>query len=310
MTNILHLSSTFMSGYPTRLSELINKHSQKYRSRCITAAVDGTRRPLDVDLKSFEMAQREIEDRVGWADIIHYHGLHSIGFLESHGIGTPKGKDQILQIYEHPEEELYRYEDPNHAVPAGVACIITPRCSFVRWPSASFLAMEVPHSYEEKVYAPRAFPNVSVDIKHLPHVLSYREIYRPLKEMEQKKEIMLHPIDNKDHYFSVVLKSGADIGVGDILEGRYNLSALDYAAAGVPCFCKIGAQTRANIEKLTKASTLPWLNTDKDRFMYGMNRIVERKLWSIQGKQAKEWIDAYWNPSIILKHYTEAYDCL
>lgn len=306
MTNVLHVSSTFLGGYPGRLSKLLNLPESKFRSRFIVSTIENQKTRLDVDLRADEMARDEIEDRIKWADIIHFHGFNSMGVLEQWGLSLPKNKNSILQIYEFPEEGIPQ-DSPHLSIPAGLPYIITPGCHWNRWVTASFLAPEVPHFYEKKPNMNRVWPFVSLDTRFLPEVIGYREIIKPLKEMEHEKRIMFSPISTTDHNKNTLLKQGADVAIGDIIYGKYNLSSLDYAAAGVACFCRINSSTRENIQKLTGTSDLPWITTDKDRFLVGLDRVIDRRLWLEQGERSKKWMDEHWNAQSILNHYTEAY---
>lgn len=303
MTNILHLSESFLSGYPARLSRFLNENGPKYRSRCITMKSEHPNARLDVDMVMGQLSEEAFFDRVQWADIVHLHGTHSIPLLSTidHAI---RGKRIVIQVYEHPEEGA---ANPS-LVPPGIPYIITPVCSWPRWPTATFMAPEVPHFYENINLPDKERPLVSFDIKHMPELRSYRDIIFPLKSMQKEKQILYYPIENRLHDYAVTLKQAADIAVGDIVFGRYNLSALDYASAGVPCFCRVKGYTRENIEKLTGAiNSLPWIHTDKDHFLLGIKRVVDRKLWKEQGQKTKGWMEKYWNKDMILRHYDDVY---
>lgn len=309
--NVLHLSDTTLSGSPVRISKLLNKYSTTCRSRhLVWQPIIGTR-VFETDLVSSRMTREELLDKIEWADIIHYHNRYArqeiFKFLEI----APPNKPSVIQIHSPRQSENFS-DEVNSGIPLAVVAQYHPR----QWPEASFI---VPNVVD--ILDPAYMPIEKPQVERLPIVSyapsntnqrgwddkGYSLVAPTLKRLKISGRIYYQLIVDTPHEMTLKLKQSADIGIDEIATGSYHLSSLEYMSMGVPCFANLDGYTKQVVRDLTGCDELPWVAASKDNFLPNLHFLLENKSWQEYGAKARQWMETYWNPSILVGNYEEMY---
>lgn len=312
MPNVLHLSDTPLSGSPIRITKLLNKYSSKYRARHIVwKPIVGTR-SFEVDCIAQEMRPNDIRELIRWADIIHYHNRWRRQNIFSYIEELPPEKKSVIQVHSPKLSEDFSEE-----IKSGIPIAVIAQYHTRQWPEASFLVPNVVDILDP-VYMPienkvdRKVPIVSYAPSNTNMTgwndKGYGIVMPHLKRMKLDNKIILQLIIEKPHDVAMQLKRGADISIDEIATGSYHLSSLEYLSMGIPCFCLIDHLTAKAVRDVTGCVDLPWIIANKDSFLPTLQKVIHDKSWAALGKQSREWMEKYWNPHILLKHYEDMYN--
>lgn len=310
MPNILHLSDTTLSGSPIRISRLINKHSKNYRSRHIVWQSVIHKRVFATDLVGQTMSRDEIMDRIGWADIIHYHNRWQRQELFKHLGVPPPNKPSLIQIHSPRQSEDFRQEIES-GLPLAVVAQYHPR----EWKELSYIVPNVVDITEPE-YAPSQKRTHQVPlVSYAPSNCNargwddkgYGLVVPHLKRLSLAGKIMFKRIIEQPHDITLQLKRAADIGIDEIATGSYHLSSLEYMAMGTACFARLDGYTAKVVKDLTGSEDLPWIQADRDSFVSKLMFIVESQAWPELGLKTRKWMETYWNPQALVRHYEEMY---
>jgi hypothetical protein len=314
MTNVLHLSDTPLSGSPIRITKLLNKYSSRYKARHIVWKPIVAARSFEVDAVAQEMQPDQIRGLFKWADIIHYHNRWKRQQIFSYADIEPPQKKSVIQVHSPKLSEDFSQEIESK-IPIAVIAQYHTR----QWPTATYLVPNVV-DIMDPVYMPmegkpdRPLPVVSYAPSNTNMTgwndKGYGIIMPHLKRMKFDNKIILQLIIEKPHDVAMKLKRGADISIDEIATGSYHLSSLEYLSMGVPCFCLIDHLTARAVRDVTGCEELPWIIANKDSFLPTLQGIMHERSWAELGKQARAWMEKYWNPQFLLKSYEDMYDDL
>lgn len=311
---VLHLSDTTLSGSPIRICEVTNRYSKRYVARHIVWKRKVGYREFETDMVGEAMTKNDLRDWLEWADVIHYHNRYSRQeIFKALGIEPPK-KPSIIQMHSPRESENFS-EEIRSKVPIAVVGQYHPR----QWPEAAYIVPNVIDIWDEKYmplqdkpvrdrpivsYAPSNTNASGWDNK------GYHLVAPHLKRLKIRGVIVFQLIIDTPHHVAIKMKQGADIGIDEIATGSYHLSSLEYLSMGVPCFANIDRKTQDVLCRMTGADTLPWIISTKDLFPIQLHKVMNQKSWVQKGKEAREWMERYWHPVHMVRHYEEMYDSL
>lgn len=314
MMNVLHLSDTTLSGAPGRLSDLLTKHSKgKIVSRHLVWNRVIFNRVFDVDFCSSEMMTSEIKAHLKWADVIHYHNRYSRQMIfTQHGIKPPK-KPSIIQIHSPRESEDFS-EELASKIPIAVIAQYHTR----QWPEMRFLVpnvVDITHPLHCPIDKPfRNMPNISYAPSNIIckgwDNKSYMTVNPVLKRMAFDRIANYKRIVALPHNTCLGLKQDSDIGIDEVSTGSYHMSSLEYLSMGVTCIAKIDDLCEATIKELTGCSILPWWISSEANFATDLRNLIASKEYRERGLQSRLWMEKYWKPSKLVKHFSEVYNKL
>ena len=315
---VLHLSDTTLSGSPIRIAKLLTQQSSRGSSVGVQAchivwdATSGYR-TFETDLVGSSMSDDELRTWLAWPDIIHYHNRYARQqIFKKLGISPPK-KPSVIQMHSDRHSGLDNFEaEAKSGVPIAVIAQYHTR----QWPEATYLVPNVvdinaPEYQREPVplrtipvvsYAPSNWTCKGFDDK------GYGVVMPILKRMKFNSEIYLQLIVSKPHDEVMLLKRGADIGIDEIVTGSYHLSSLEFLAMGVPCFANLDEDTAKTVKQVTGcAGKLPWLKANPATFKRELEKIIRDKSWQELGEQSRRWMERYWAPDVLVRHYEDMY---
>ncbi len=306
---ILHLSDTTLSGSPIRIVNLLNKHTPHEARHITYEPVQGFRR-FDVDMVGGTMPDEELRHWLDWADIVHYHNRWKRQeIFKQLGIDPPK-KPGLIQIHSPRESEGFEEE-----VASGLPIAIVAQYHVRQWPEARHVVPNVVDITEED-YARVSPPQRNVPVvSYAPSSYNgkgwsskgYEVIAPVLKRLKTERKIYLQLITEQPHSVTMNLKAGADLGVDEIVTGSYHMSSLEYLGLGIACFANLDDLTEKVVKDLTGAHELPWLKANKDNFKNVLEDILREKNWAELGMRSRGWMELYWSPSTLARHYVEMY---
>ena len=138
----------------------------------------------------------------------------------------------------------------------------------------------------------------------------YSVVNPVLKRMRFSGEICYDLINRLPFESVMPRKRIADIGIDDVITGSYHLSALEYMSLGVPCINHIDALTEAVVKDITGADKLPLVEANKETFERVLKTLLRDQTWPEIGDQSRKWMETYWSPEILCKHYLTMYEAL
>jgi len=311
--NILHLSDTQLSYSPGRISNLLSKYGGVESRHFVWKRKIGFRE-FPVDMSSDDTPLEVIRSFIyQWADVIVYHNRWKRQEVFK-ALGTPPpGKPSVIQIHSPRESEDF-YEEVMSGLPIACPAQYHPR----QWPECRYIVPNVVDILDP------LYTRTDMPIYERPRVSyapsntnmrgwddkSYGTVGAVLKRMKLAREITYDLIAGKP--FEVVLptKRLANIGVDEISTGSYHLSSLEYLSLGVATIARIDTLTEKVLKDLTGCDRLPWIDASKDTFENSLRAVLKLKGWDEHGRYARIWMERYWNPTLLCKHYIKMYEDL
>lgn len=314
MVNVLHLSDTTLSGAPGRLSDLLTKHSKSnITSRHLVWNRVIFNRVFDVDFCSAEMTKKQIQEHFKWADVIHYHNRYSRQMIfTQHNIKPPK-KPSIIQIHSPRESEDFSLE-----VESKIPIAVIAQYHTRQWPEMKFLVpnvVDITHPLHRAITRPeRSIPVVSYAPSNVIckgwDNKSYTTVNPVLKRMMFERAVNYKRIVSLPHNTCLSIKQDSDIGIDEVSTGSYHMSSLEYLSMGVACVAKIDSLCEAAIKDVTGCSSLPWVLSSEGTLNGDLTRLIMSGEYREIGAQSRLWMEKYWKPSKLIKHFTEVYNQL
>jgi hypothetical protein len=309
---ILHLSDSTLSGSPIRISNLLNKYSPHESRHLVWLSKIGFRE-FETDLVGPAISAEEARYWIHeWADFIHYHNRWKRQLIFStYNIEVPK-KPSVIQIHSPRNWD----EDFSAEAKSGIPIAIIAQYHVREWPEAKYI---IPNVVD--IYDPSHMPVAREGINRLPVVSfapsncnlpgwnykGYDVVAPVLKRLRADGIVNFQLIVQKPHDITLALKQSADIGIDEVVTGSYHLSSLEYLSMGVPCFSHLDEKTSKVVKDLTGATTLPWIDANKDSFRRILLNIVHKKSWGELGVQSRNWVEKYWNPDFLASCYDTMY---
>ena len=319
---ILHLSDTPLSGSPIRISQLLAKYGGvESRHICWEEKIDY--RIYEADLIGHITPTAVLEYYIyDWADIIHYHNRWRRQEV-FRAIGRPPPKKPcVIQLHSPRDSEDFR-DEVNSGIPLACLAQYHPR----QWPEMTFLVPNVVDINDPAYLPARKYamgrplpisPSVLPIISFAPSNTNRRDwndkgysVVNPvLKRMRFSGEICYDLINRLPFELVMPRKRIADIGIDDVITGSYHLSALEYMSLGVPCINHVDALTEAIVKNLTGADHLPLVEVNKETFERVLRTMLKDQTWLEIGEKSRKWMETYWSPEILCKHYLTMYEAL
>jgi len=310
---VLHLSDTPLSGSPVRIAKLLNKYSENYEARHLVWTPVVQARNFETHYISSNMSKEEVMQHLEWADIIHYHNRYARQeiFVKHHL--TPPKKLSVIHMHSPRESEDFSQEIES-GIPIAVVAQFQPRL----YSEASFVLPNVVDIFDP-AYMPvetpfRSRPVVSFAPSNTNMTgwndKGYGIVAPILKRMSLANKIQYQLIIEQPHTKAMEMKRGADIGIDDIVNGSYHMSALEYMAMGIPCICRLDDLTMDIVCNMTGCDkhNLPWISATRDTFKDVLETIIREKAWKQLGNMTRDWMQKFWNPSALLSHYECMYE--
>lgn len=315
---ILHLSSTPLSGSPIRISNLLGKYAEGIESRHICWNEKIGYRIYDTDIIGRLTPPEELRYRLyEWATHIHYHNrwarqeiFKAVGY-------PPPDIPSVIQIHSPRDSEDFR-EEVVSEIPLAIIAQYHPR----QWPEKSFIVPNVVDILDAS-YTP--IPGEVLKKLHMPPVISYApsntngtgwndksygHVNPVLKRMRLAGEIGYDLIQKAPFSEVMPRKKLASLGVEEVSNGTYHLSALEYLAVGVGCICYIDPLTEKVVKDLTGAEELPFIHATKESFERVVRGLLKSGDFDLEGVKARLWMEKYWSPEVLVEHYRKMYEKL
>lgn len=312
---VLHLSDTQLSGSPQRISALLAKYAGVESKHYVWKTKFGFRE-FPVDLCPLNTSLEQIRHLIyEWADIIHYHNRWKRQEIFQ-ALGTPPpDAPSVIQMHSPRESENFKGE-----LASGIPIAVVAQYQVRQWPELKYIVPNVV-DIRDPLYMDDRPPYMSTLLPVVSYAPSntnsrgwddkgYGVVAPIVKRMRLKGEIYYDLIQQKPFLDAMALKHRADIGIDDIVTGSYHLSALEYLALKVPCFCNVDDKTEKVLKDLTGCTTMPFIKANKDGFERELRRIIKGQLWGYLGLDARDWMVRYWNPEALSEHYLRMYKSL
>lgn len=312
---VLHLSDTTLSGAPYRISSLLTKYKACESKHLVWHRTFGYR-TFPVDLCSDNTTAEEARYLIyEWADVIHFHNRwRRQEVFKALGTPPPK-KPSVIQMHSNRDCEPFDDEFAS-GLPLAVVAQYHPR----QYPELKYIVPNVVDIFDpfymssKPTYISLGAPLVS----YAPSSVyskgwgdkGYSKVTPIIKKIRGGGKLRWQFIMEKPFEDVMELKRMADIGIDDIVTGSYHLSALEYLSVSAPCFDYTDALTEKVVKDLTGCEKLPFLNYKPESLDRVLRQIIRNKEWVELGKEARGWMEKFWNPDVLCKHYMDMYKTL
>jgi hypothetical protein len=136
----------------------------------------------------------------------------------------------------------------------------------------------------------------------------YPETLPILKRLVRDGICELDVIENVPRDECLRRKGVADIIVDELVTGSYHLSGLEGLAQGKPVLGWLDDRSQVVIREMTGSSTLPWINVHLENAENLLrDLLVDPDLCAAIGKESRIWMERWYNDSVLVQHYVQAY---
>lgn len=301
--NILHLSSTHVSGAPGNLSDAINNYTEHESDWLQFHHFD------DYDYGMMYLNK---------ADVIHWHN----GFcspLYKHS----KNKKHVITFHSPPNNE-----DVLHALQNIPKCIVKTVVGQYHACLGMFKNMQVVRN----VVDVSKYKDLQPDQSYVPGLCNFIMTPTPTQEAtiwQRKGETMMKLVfeslvidygwRNKISYrelsrvpfeYALAAKKGADVVMDECITPSYHLSGIEGLALGKPTFCWLDNRVEGMLKQVSGSDTNPFLGD----YVGWLPDIIDdmlkqgRSHLNTLGKNSKKWFDKYWKPQDIVNNFLEIYN--
>jgi len=262
------------------------------------------------------MEKDEILEQFEWADVIHYHNRWKRQqIFTMNGLKPPK-KPSVIQMHSPRFDSENFVEEADSGIPIAVIAQYHVR----QWPELDFIVPNVVDIYDGNFQGKfrkelRQHPLVSYAPSNCTardwNSKGYHIVAPILKRLRIAGKIQHQIIVQTPHEETLLRKRNADIGIDEFVTGSYHLSSLEYLSMGIACFCWLDDRTERVVRDLTgSVGDLPWTQTTRDSFKQDLNQMISDRSWEEKGRNAREWVEKFWNPEILSDHYIKMYERL
>jgi hypothetical protein len=251
-----------------------------------------------------------------WATHLHFHNRYKRQkVFQALGTEPPK-LPSVIQIHSPRDEHESFTEEVDSGIPIACVAQYHPR----QWKELTFIVPNV-IDISHKDYKPNPHRNTNPQMPTVSYApsntnmrgwndKSYGDVAPILKKLRMDHKITYQLIQQKPFREVMKLKHESDIGIDEISTGSYHLSGLEYLAIGVPCFANVDEQTEKVVKDLTGCLGTPFLRANKSTLERILRKMLQDKNWEELGIRSREWMDTYWAPQLLVKHYTDMYERL
>jgi hypothetical protein len=313
--NVLHLSDTSLSGSPVRISKLLNRYSEKTVSRQIVWQEKVGYRSFEMDMFGPILPMEELRFWIyEWPDVIHYHNRYARQMVFQKLRDTPPKIPSVIQIHSPRREDEYFEDEARSGIPLAIVAQYHPR----EWPELSFVVPNVVDIFDP-TYIGRQDPEASKPMvsfapsnsnMKLWNNKGYAETHPVLQDLKRHGLIHYNLVTQQPHNITMAMKRDAHIGIDEIVTGSYHMSSLEYLALGAVCFAKLDEQCERVLKDLTGSANLPWTHAEPKSLKRIITEIVRSKSWREKGSEARAWMETFWSPEVLVKHYEDMYSKL
>ena len=257
-----------------------------------------------MDVVGEESSLDHLQGLLDWCDIVHYHDVYTKQCIFEK-LPVPK-KPSVIQV--HSPKSWFDYKSVLESkLPIAVIAQYHPR-EWVRE-----LTYIVPNVVDIEEYRPVAKNNPRPVVSFAPSSTNGKDLndkgYSTVRfYLKRRNDINFQLIHDRPFEECMQLKRHADIGIDDIRNGGYHLSALEYLSMGIATICYIDDQTERVVKDLTGCLELPFIHKGKNNIVSPMHTALRNYLGL--GFLSRQWMETYWNPSVLCNHYTRMYESL
>jgi hypothetical protein len=134
-----------------------------------------------------------------------------------------------------------------------------------------------------------------------------KQILAKLKEKYgERVEVVI--INNQPHALCMDMKRNAHICIDECVTGSYHLQSLEGCAVGAVTFNNIDEQTWSYMQSICGAEAHPFEQCDIEQLYDRLCYYIEHKeLLFAKGQESRLWMEKYWNPKILVNHFSHLY---
>lgn len=325
---VLHISKTSLAGAPIRIVNALNKYTN-YSARLanfMPSALEGNIPIYDEDLNwQIEPDKSMIRDLVKKADIIHFHHFMELEFYNPFLINFYKETKPGCKFLRHfhtdkdyitrndldfskyyPNDKQPRIVIPHYPERTFMDCQILPNiipiheqyCSPVQTNNSKpvvVYSVSNKTSYKKERWATKGYP----------------EVIEVLKKLSKELDFELVEISRLPFYDAMKLKQQADIVIGDVVTGSYHLTELEALSLGKPSLTYLDGRSVMTFMNTFKTKEIPFVNVNIDNLEFVLKDLLENKtLRENVGRFSREWMEKYYDDSVLIKSFIEIYDKL
>lgn len=106
-------------------------------------------------------------------------------------------------------------------------------------------------------------------------------------------------------------KRRCKLGIDELVTPMYHRSGLEFLAQGTPCLCSWTQETWDTMREATGADRMPFINCkpqDLRRKLEWYWRELDEEAREQMGREAREWIDEFYHPRMLIERHLAVYE--
>lgn len=317
---IVHLSQTPVAGSPIRIVDALNFYTA-LDVHLITAApyAYGLNRVYSLDI-NWQLQQELSLQLLQEADVVHVHQYFSLeNFYNKDVEKICNNKICIRQLHSAP----FFLADKTGKEISSIVNDPTPQLVIAQfqerfYPKARVVPniVELPDLQETSQENPLPVVSFATSTalgawESRWDTKGYPEVCKLLHELKAEGLCEIDIITDTPHEECLRRKQAADIILDDMVTGSYHLNGLEGLAAGKPVLGWLDTRVQDTLKALTGAPTLPWVNVHlEDAGEVLRHLLLDRELRETLGQAGRQWMEQWYHPQRLVKHYVDAYNDL
>lgn len=313
---ILYCAGTPLAGVCELMARMVGEYLPEHEARVLSKGPGKHRwylRP-GVKIKTYDVRdKRQVNEALEWAEVVHCMANVSARSFKRMDLLEKK-----IWVFQWHGAQIWPFEKvwlPEHFSKVRWIHIGQgwQRDSwFDRFKPFGFKIIPNIISIDDELHRPAGFGNRRPVVSFAPsnhkakavNTKGIPETCRALKGVEH-----LDLIQGATFEDCLRKKRTASLGIDEVVTPLYHRSGLEYLSQGTPCICHMDEFTERTLRDATGSSVNPFIDATKDNL-----REVARTFMRLpadakeqQGQLAREWMEKYYHPKVLLQKYLAVY---
>jgi len=309
--NILHLCNTALAGAPVHLSTIINKYTE-HKSRCILKRTFSSAilKNLQWNYDITNPNSHQINQLVNGTDIIHFHNKPYLNI-------NVKSQRTLLQFHGQPQGYIPNVTFRNFNGKKLVISQYHPR-----FYTDALIVPNMIDIWDEK-HSPlpknenkvKIFFGYASELKKSwadKGVSNTQDVLNRIKN-KYKDKVIIKIVTNTPYEKCLQEKRDADIVIDACSDHSksFHLSSLEGCSVGALVINSMDDVTFDFMKQISQTDSHPFIICEpknlENKLQYYINK--KDKLREKQ-TEARQWMETYWDPKILVKYFIRAYENL
>jgi hypothetical protein len=315
--NILFCANTPLAGVCELMTRCVNQYlAPEFQARCLSRGPgkhSWYKRKDKIKVPCYDVRNKDhIKECLEWANFVAFQANASLRTL-----GRPDliGKMRVSHMWHGgqfwPFSRIWLPDDYPHIKFTSIGQGWNRDPWFRQFDQFGLKVVPNIISTEDEIHTPLPWKNrTKVLVAFSPSTIKATAVNRKgVQEVEHacKDTFELELIFSCTFEECMRRKRRAQLGIDEVVSPLYHRSGLEFLSQGTPCICSYDDFTASCLKEAVGSDTVPFINSspttlrDTIRRYMGLPDDVKEQ----QGKEARAWIDKYYNPRRLLERHVE-----